>query len=812
MDFVVIDTEGNRELREVAIINSDGELIYEAFNQEHPRYQQRLLQSKPLKTILQEILVITRDKLLIFHHAKHDLQVLNYSFRKANLTWSDYSKIQYRCTVKLAQQYLPSCSSYSLEHLARKLNLKVDQQYFIAQQAHVARYDAQFTYQLYIFIQRLMIPTDTLINPFGSSRVDNPFQVHPDNSDIYHTQYKILESVIADIKYDSNHQSKGVVIIGDPGTGKTHLIMRLAKQRLTLNRILFVPCPNDAQTIKYHTYSCVLESLNRKIPDTDFSQLDNFLANTFLGIIQTVKQPNQRIENIINSIKDNPLKLYEILGGEGTQTRRDNWDLIERVTTQWWINKYGAVGYAPEIIKGIVKFCRYSDVNYKQLVKKWLAADELEPEELSKIGLTSWHDEISKEDFSLEAIAVFGRLSLLNEPLIIVFDQLEMLGLPHNRNILLNFGEAVKEIFTRIPHSLIILNLFPDRWQQLQDIFDGSIIDRISQYQIVLEQPTNEEIKAILQLKAAAVATDLTSLFTPQEIEQIINNKRSIRAVLNNAAEYFRYKYHHIPLPKQAVTDSNVDSELVLSRLTNLENQQNKLVKLLENLAQAFNSFTQETAPEITETIPIPTTSNGLVAPDFTPKSLKERIITYLETQQKILEQEYNEAEILIDERDAGKLKDILEAFNNITKLEIDILPSKRVLPPHVIITNKNICIGFLSACKGSRFTSRIQNYNEFVATKSKLKFILWRDERSDPLNSKTVGYQAIVKLNNTNNGEFKLWERGDRLTFELIYRLISDLYNQDFEIDKITELQPALEIIASYFAEYWLVKAIMSP
>jgi hypothetical protein len=90
---------------------------------------------------------------------------------------------------------------------------------------------------------------------------------------------------------------------------------------------------------------------------------------------------------------------------------------------------------------------------------QWLAADELEPEELEKIGLSSWHDELSKEDFSLDAIAVFGKLSLLHEPLIIVFDQLEILGLDHNRSILLNFGEAVKEIFTRVPHSLIIFKL-----------------------------------------------------------------------------------------------------------------------------------------------------------------------------------------------------------------------------------------------------------------------------------------------------------------------------------------------------------------
>ena len=71
-----------------------------------------------------------------------------------------------------------------------------------------------------------------LVNPFGSSRVDNPFQTHPDNTSVSDAQYNVLESVIDDIKHDRNQQSKGAVVIGQPGTGKTHLIMRLATRRL----------------------------------------------------------------------------------------------------------------------------------------------------------------------------------------------------------------------------------------------------------------------------------------------------------------------------------------------------------------------------------------------------------------------------------------------------------------------------------------------------------------------------------------------------------------------------------------------------
>ncbi|HEY9768906.1 MAG TPA: exonuclease domain-containing protein [Coleofasciculaceae cyanobacterium] len=811
-DFVVIDTEGQREIREIAIINAEGKLIYEAFNCEHPNGLDRGVLSKSLKIILLDFKAIVHHKILVFHHASHDLQVLKKSFQKVNLSWQDFNQVH--CTYKLAKEFFPHYYSYSLEYLAKKLNLKVDRQYFDRGKAHLARYDAQFTYQIYITIKRKMTLTSLVNNPFGSSRVDNPFQSHPDNINIYRDQYTTLEAVIDDIKCDQNHQSKGAVIIGKPGTGKTHLIMRLAQQRLKLNRLLFIPCPNDAGTIKYHTYSCILESLNKNIPGTKFNQLEYFLANTFVSIIKSSNNKTQKIKTILDNIENHPLLLYEMLGQEGTEKRRKNWDYIEKYTNDWWLKKYGAAGYAPEIIKGIVKFCRYCDLNYKQLVKKWLAADELEAEELTKIGLSSWHDEISKEDFSIDAIAVLGKLSLLHEPLIMVFDQLEMLGLEHNRSILLNFGEALKEIFTRVPHSLIVFNLFPNRWQQLQQIFDGSIIDRIAQYQLFLAPPTTEEIQEILQLKATEAGTDLTSLFTTQELEQIIGDRHSIRTVLNHAAAYFRYKYQNIPLPdrKSDVADSEnkVTLSAIDSRLDKLESQQNRLERLLTNIAQALNVFTHNTQENqlLSNLSYTPQVNSAKPAAKFA-KSLEEKVKNYLDTQQTILEQNYHETEILLDEKDIGKLQDIIEAFKKIFELETDVFPTKQVLPPHRIIINKNLCIGFLSSCKGSKFTSRIQNYNELIATKEQMRFLLWRDDRSDPIKPKTVGSREIDKLENTKNGEFKQFERDNRITFELIYKFISDVYNQDLEIDLDTQFKSALKIVADYFQDYWLIEEL---
>src|SRR5919199_860834 len=534
-DFIVIDTEGKNELREIAIIDSQGKLIYEAFAKEHPDNYDKKFNIKSLREIIIDFLNLSQCKLVVFHNASHDTQVLKNSFRKAELKWQG---IKSQCSCELAKSSLSDLPSYSLEYLSKRLNLKVNKKYFNPHLAHTARYDAEFTYQLYL---KLMNPTtsNTLLdnlqdkpNPFGSIKVATPFQDHVDYKKLYQTEFEYLKKIINDIKIDKNHQSQGVVVIGEPGSGKTHLMMRLAKELLKINRLLFIRQPNNADSVLYHTYSRILESFFKKVTDSPYTQLEYLLTNSFVKLISstTIMTLHKKDQEILAAGKNNKLDLYESLGAEGTQRKREYWQHIEKRTNEWWANQYGVAGYSAQILKGIVKYCSYSEPRRKELVARWLSANELTQEESALIGLNNWNEEMSREAFSLEAIAVFSKLSLLDEPLIIIFDQLEALGYEYNQRLLMTFGESVKEIFTHVPNSLIILNLFPERWEQFKEIFDGAVIDRVSQYQIHLQRPTNEKLKEILQLKAQNTDLNIETLFDSAELENILNQK-SIRAV-----------------------------------------------------------------------------------------------------------------------------------------------------------------------------------------------------------------------------------------------------------------------------------------
>lgn len=821
MDFVVIDTEGSPELSEIAILDSQGQLIYEAFSADHQTHRNIHCNLKPLKKIVQDIATITQNKQVVCHHVNHDLDVLKFSFHKARVPWTGFTVA---CTWELAKQHLPNLEGYSLEHLSKRLHLKVNGRRFNSAQAHTARYDAEFTHQLYLKIlenqQKIAMQTQLqhTPNPFSSSRVDTPFQDHIDFQAVYHAEFELLKSVLGDIKADPNQQSKGAVVIGEAGSGKTHLVMRMAKELLRTHRLLFIRQPNNATAVLHHTYSRILESLAEKVIGSDRTQLELLLANSFVKILSSLENvtSSQKGQEILAAFRNNSLSLYNRLGGEETQRHRESWHYIERHISEWWSRHYTAAGYSATILKGIIKFCSYSNPHKKDLVRRWLAASELEEAEAESIGLENWQDDMSREEFALEAITVFGRLSTLDEPLIIVFDQLESLGLPHNTPILESFGAAVKEILTHVPNSLIILNLFPQRWEQFKLFFDGSIVDRVSEYIVKLERPSAEKLEDLLSLKAKAVGIELSTLFNPSERSNILS-QTSIRAVLNRAGAYFRHKINNTPLPTDH--ESPIERLSVESRVKQLEQVMVQIVSLIQpflsNAPSEGVPFGSEGGKE-----PFPNLPEAKASPSepFKPAEVtillggqpfvEEVVSQYLRQKQLDLTKDYPKPTIINDANEIGKLAAIAEAFKLHQDLEFYPLRLGRSkLPEHFRIktAKREFVIGFLNA-SGATFTARIKNFNQLVVSYPTVKFTLIRDVRESRITG-AGGLIEIDKLNHSPNGQFLMMEQEGRVNFELIYSLIIDIQEKDLEVD----LAMAIHVLTSYLSDDWLMAAFSS-
>jgi DNA polymerase III epsilon subunit-like protein len=125
-NFLVVDTEGKDQLKEIAVLDSQGRLVYEAFSTEHNRDISNQQNVKPLREILTDFSNLSQSQLLIFHYANHDLEVLKNSYQAVNLNPPLFTSL---CTLQLAQRYVNNFESYSLEYLSKKLNLQINNIY-----------------------------------------------------------------------------------------------------------------------------------------------------------------------------------------------------------------------------------------------------------------------------------------------------------------------------------------------------------------------------------------------------------------------------------------------------------------------------------------------------------------------------------------------------------------------------------------------------------------------------------------------------------------------------------------------------------
>lgn len=798
--FLVIDTEGHPHLTDIAIVNDRGEVIY----------NKQVGSPNGLGQILQEVSAIIRNQLLVFHSAEHDLQVLRRSFQFWQLPYPPH---QTACTRAKAKNLLPYLPDFSLEYLSKHLNLKVNGRYFNPQLAHTAKYDALFTYQLYTHLLSMIA-----INPFSSTRVDNPFQQHADLSAVYATEFQQLANLLQAVRSDSNQQSRGVVVVGEAGSGKTHLMMRLAQTYIKTNRLLFIPQPNNHETIFYHIYCCTLESLFRKVLDTNYTQIEYLLANAFIHIVAASEKNKQTKvgQSILQELLHDPLSMYSKISRDTVQNAR-TWQYIETKTLNWWSETYGAGGFGLSILRGIVKFCRYRDVQKREVVRRWLSGQVMLPEELTDVDLPNWEEELSQESFATQALQVIGRLSILDEPLIFVFDQLEGLWLSHHQALLLSFGHVIKEFLTQVPNCLVILNLFPDRWQSFQHKFDPSVTERITDT-VILNRPSDEQMWAILQLRNQGTGINLEELFTPGERAEILSQK-SIRSVLKRASQYFQHKVHQLPLPPLEVTftqgiDTEPSSKLaeIEERLTNLENT---VREMQANLPLVIPDDEEEPldkifTPQVRTAVDEGDTENIIISPPpvAATKDIEIEIKEFLQDLEQKLEANYNPHAIITEANDIGRLRTIAETFQEQSGFTISVLPiRKKSLPENILLQweQKAYAIGFLYG-NVSNFTNRIKNWNQLLPEFPNTQFILIRDVREPQIRQTAkVGRAEITKLNQSNQGKFIVMDRQDRVRFDLCYELIVAVQNRDLEVP----MAKAIDALLSYMPSYWLLQIL---
>jgi hypothetical protein len=342
--------------------------------------------------------------------------------------------------------------------------------------------------------------------PAFMDRVNTPWDHVPDLEEYNQHAYKRVVRALKELSRtkarEGESNSQGMLVLGEAGTGTTHLLMRVARNLSDSNHVLFVRKPNNEDAVAQHVWANIVSSLIRSLPGsgTKRSQLDDLLAHVFTAVLipefeQDIREGKdaEQKKRWVERLCSDPYNLFNMLG-EG-ERRQDNMDRIRRRTLRFLQLSHPDVDQ--KIAHVLITYCFVSREDRKRVLLTWLSGQDVDEGEAKDLGLpTTWVniDETSseastqqqREEQALRAIRTIGILSTYYQPLILAFDQLE--GLRDQQRLTQRWGDTVREIFTMTPNFLILTCIFPTLWETwFNEELDRSVSERIAQQTVTLE-------------------------------------------------------------------------------------------------------------------------------------------------------------------------------------------------------------------------------------------------------------------------------------------------------------------------------------
>jgi hypothetical protein len=231
-------------------------------------------------------------------------------------------------------------------------------------------------------------------------RVNTPWDHVPDCAEYNHQPYirivRALKELARKKGSDTESNSQGILVLGEAGTGKTHLLMRVARNLSESNHILFVRKPNNEDAVAQHIWANVVSSLARSLPASGKhkSQLDDLLAHVFTKVLipeleQDIKEDKDADQKRrwAARLTEDPYNLFNMLG-DGEQ-RQGNMEKIRRRTLRYLQESQPDVDQ--RIAHVLITYCFVITEDRKRILLSWLSGQDVDETEAKALGLpTSW--------------------------------------------------------------------------------------------------------------------------------------------------------------------------------------------------------------------------------------------------------------------------------------------------------------------------------------------------------------------------------------------------------------------------------------
>ena len=548
--------------------------------------------------------------------------------------------------------------------------------------------------------------------PAFFDRVNTPWDQVPDLEDYNKHAYLRIVRALKDLTRSTTEQSgsntQGVLILGEAGTGKTHLLMRVARNLSETNHILFIRKPNNEDAVAQHIWANVVSSLARTLPTktSERSQLDDLLAHVFSKVlipefeqdIREDKDADQK-RRWVARLQEDPYNLFKMLG-EG-EKRQDNLDRIRKRTLKYLQFTHPDVDQT--IARVLITYCFVAREDRKRVLLTWLAGQDVDEMEAKDLGLpSSWvtlnetssdtSTQQQREEQALRAIRTVGILSTYYQPLILAFDQLE--GLRDQPRLTHKWGDAVREIFTMAPNFLVITCIFPSLWETwFLPTLDQSVSERVAQQVVTLDT------------------------FAPQH-------------GLNLLATHLETSFIKHRLPTNIYPFAVEDVELLCRKATSPRS-------FIQAVRHQFQSWLDG----------IPDEANGVAVLEtktVTQTEIDDVITTALVRFEDSLRKSFA-SEMLLEQDFFGRIRSLAETLLLASGIKAEFgkaTCNHFVMPPNIVIphsaTRTSLCLAVMNS-EGNSFAARMRNLNKCLKDGDQFThLVMIRDRRCKRLGAKS--------------------------------------------------------------------------
>ena len=331
------------------------------------------------------------------------------------------------------------------------------------------------------------------INPFKRTVVGDPWQQMPDEKSIHGFISDELLSNYRDVA--ETGETRCVLLLGEPGLGKTHLMMRLNHQVGTGGLFVYVEPFGDAEHPFRHILRRVMVSLCRTLDNESPSNLKRFIGHVISQAMAHVFENyspwkgRPLYKKLANNFRRSSLYVFHYLTQPKTQT------MVANRVIEYLQEKY------PQIdVEFLEVLLRVLSPELESIARKWLQGVELSDEDLERLQVSS---SISDDDRAFEVVRSIGCLATGYHPLVLVFDQIESLRTSSDSAAtFVTLGNAIARLRNFVPSTMIVACCLKEAWvDRLRVHLERSVCDRMEEYTFTLQTLRKREVAALVSAR-----------------------------------------------------------------------------------------------------------------------------------------------------------------------------------------------------------------------------------------------------------------------------------------------------------------------